>query len=75
MQIRCFKCQMPIALSKDVIYAALDVLTDENLNRYDVHCPKCRKMNRVSYKQLKRAAPFWKRDREEAESEEKSAEE
>ena len=42
-----------------------DVVTDENLSHYDVHCPKCRKMNRVSKKQLLRAAPTWKRDREE----------
>ena len=75
MQIRCFKCQMPIALNKEVIYAALDLLTDENLNRYDVRCPKCRKTNRVSYNQLKRAAPYWKRDREETEPSEESAEE
>lgn len=65
MQITCFKCQMPIALSKDEIYAALDVVTDETLTRYDVRCPKCRKTNRVSRKQLQRAAPMWKRDREE----------
>jgi len=71
MQIRCFKCQMPIALSKDAIYAALDAMTDENLNRHDVRCPKCRTTNRVPYKQMKRAAPYWKREREE----EKSAEE
>ncbi|MBU0510119.1 MAG: hypothetical protein KJ638_00255 [Chloroflexi bacterium] len=69
MQISCFKCHMPIAMSKDAIYAALDVIMDENLNRYDVHCPKCRKVNRVSRKQLLRAAPHWKRDRDEAQAE------
>ena len=65
MQFRCFKCQMPIAMSRDSIYAALDTVMDENLTRYDVKCPKCRKTNRVSKKQLRRAAPLWKRDREE----------
>ena len=69
MQISCFKCHMPIAMSKDAIYAALDVITDENLSRYDVRCPKCRKVNRVSRKQLLRAAPHWKRDRDEAQAE------
>ena len=64
MQIRCFKCQMPIALSRDAIYAALDTVTDENLTHYDVRCPKCRKTNRVSIKQLRRSAPTWTRDRE-----------
>jgi phage FluMu protein Com len=59
---------MPIALSKDVIYAALDQLTDENQSHFDVRCPKCRKTNRVSLQQLQRAAPTWKRDREEEET-------
>jgi len=69
MQIRCFKCHMPIALSKDMIYSALDVVMDEDLKYHDVHCPKCRKMNRVSKKQLVRAAPHWTRDREDVEAE------
>ena len=70
MQLRCFKCQMPFSLNKETVFAALDVMTDENLNRYDVRCPKCRKINRVPFKQFKRAAPTWKRDREETKSEE-----
>lgn len=65
MQIRCFKCQMPILLSRDAVYAALDYLHDEGLNRYDVRCPKCRKINRVSLEQLQRAEPAWQRQREE----------
>jgi hypothetical protein len=65
MQVRCFHCQMPIAMGRDAIYAALDVVTDDNLTHYDVRCPKCRKTNRVSRKQLHRAAPNWTRDREE----------
>ena len=65
MQITCFKCQMPFSLSRDELFSALDVLADQNLTRYDLRCPKCRKTNRVSRKQLRRAAPTWKRDREE----------
>jgi phage FluMu protein Com len=60
---------MPIALSREAIFTALDVVTDENLPHYDVRCPKCRKTNRISQKQLRRAAPTWKRDREETPSE------
>ncbi len=55
---------MPIALGREAIYAALDVVTDENLSHYDVRCPKCRKTNRISADQLHRAAPTWTRDRE-----------
>ncbi|MBC8506722.1 MAG: hypothetical protein ISR58_16670 [Anaerolineales bacterium] len=57
MQIRCFKCQMPIALGRDVVAEALEMVKKENLTRYDVRCPKCRTTNRVSKKQLTRMAP------------------
>jgi phage FluMu protein Com len=63
MQIRCFKCHMPIAMNRDQVYEALDLVEEQGLSHYDVRCPKCRKMNRVSQKQLKRAAP--RRNREE----------
>ena len=65
MQIRCFSCQMPIALSQEALYAALDQITDEGLSHYDIRCPRCRKTNRVSADQIKRAAPGWQREREE----------
>ena len=64
MQVRCFKCHMPISLSQEAIFAALDISSDENLNHYDVRCPRCRKTNRVSIDQLKRSAPGWRRERE-----------
>jgi phage FluMu protein Com len=64
MQIRCFKCQMPISLSQATIYAALDEIHDNDLTHYDVRCPRCRKVNRVSADQLRRAAPNWKRERD-----------
>jgi len=55
---------MPIALGREAVYAALDVVTDENLSHYDVRCPKCRKTNRISVDQLHRAAPNWTRKRD-----------
>lgn len=68
MQVRCFKCQMPIALGRDAIYMALDYVTDEGLTHYDVRCPKCRKVNRISVEQLHQAAPGWERERDEPDS-------
>ncbi|HIE56915.1 MAG TPA: hypothetical protein EYP88_01600 [Anaerolineales bacterium] len=56
---------MPISLNRATIYAALDEIHDGDLAHYDVRCPRCRKMNRVSAKQLRRVAPGWKRDRDE----------
>lgn len=64
MQIRCFKCQMPIALGRDVVAEALELVEKEDLAHYDVRCPKCRKTNRVSKKQLMRLAPKRKPDGE-----------
>jgi phage FluMu protein Com len=57
MQIRCYKCHMPIALSRDFIYEALDLIEEDDLSHYDVRCPKCRTTNRVSRNQLERAVP------------------
>ena len=59
MQIRCQNCQRPFALNKEMLYAALEEVTSQNLSHYSVHCPHCRRANRVSRKQLKRAAPTW----------------
>jgi phage FluMu protein Com len=62
MQIRCSKCQMPIPMTRDIIFSALDIVMDEDLPHYDIKCPKCRKTNRVSKKQLLHAGPTWKRE-------------
>ena len=60
MQIRCYQCQRPFALSKDEVHTALDQITANNLSHYDAPCPHCRRVNRVSKKELQRAAPDWK---------------
>lgn len=59
MQILCYHCHKPYALNKESIHAALDQIAAENLNHYDVPCPHCRRVNRVSQKELARAAPDW----------------
>lgn len=59
MQIRCYNCKMPFNLSRAVVYNALDMLVENNLTHYDARCPRCRKVNRVSFEQLKHAAPQW----------------
>jgi phage FluMu protein Com len=60
MQILCYHCHKPYALNKDAVVAALDQMASENLSHYDVPCPHCRRVNRVSQKELLRAAPDWK---------------
>ena len=60
MQILCYHCHKPYALNKEAVTAALDQMASEDLNHYDVPCPHCRRVNRVSQKELLRAAPDWK---------------
>jgi len=59
MQIRCYHCHKPFALSKDVVHIALDTMLDSELNHYNAYCPHCRRANRVSRDELMRAAPDW----------------
>lgn len=59
MQIRCTNCHKPFAIGKETVYAALDVIHTDGLNHYNAQCPHCRRTNRLSPKQLKRAAPDW----------------
>lgn len=60
MQIRCSNCHKPYAIGKNEIYAALDLITAEDLVHYNSSCPHCRRVNRVSRDELKRAAPEWR---------------
>ena len=60
MQIHCHNCHRPFAISREGIYAALELVTTENLKHYDAQCPHCRRVNRISRQALRRAAPNWK---------------
>ena len=59
MQIRCYNCHKPYGLSKDAVYTALDIMKEQNLAHYNAACPHCAKVNKVSHKDLLRAAPDW----------------
>ncbi len=60
MQIRCYHCNKPFAIHREAVHAALDLIAAQNLSHYDAPCPHCRRVNRVSRKELQRAAPDWK---------------
>lgn len=60
MQVRCYHCHKPFALSREVIHQALTILTNEGLAHYNAYCPHCRRANRVSRAELLRAAPDWR---------------
>lgn len=72
MQIRCYNCHKPFALGKEAVHNALDTTHAESQNHYNAYCPHCRRANRVSVEELRRAAPDWEPG--EAEEEQEAAE-
>ena len=67
MQIRCYNCHKPFALGRDAVHAALQDMTTSQMSHYNAHCPHCGRANRVSRKDLLRAAPDWSPAKESAE--------
>jgi hypothetical protein len=61
MQIRCRHCNRPYALKRDELEAALNDVNAQNLKHYNSFCHHCGKANRASQKQLKQAAPWWRK--------------
>ena len=59
VNLRCYSCSTPFAVKPDEIKAALDLIHQEELKFYNAPCPRCGRANKVSKKQLKRAAPNW----------------
>jgi hypothetical protein len=57
MQTRCYRCGWSYAIKQDEIMAALQQLEAEGGVHYDVRCPRCRHVNKLSIEQLRRAAP------------------
>lgn len=68
MQIRCYNCHKPFALGRESVRTALDTAQAEGLNHYNAYCPHCRRANRVSVEELRRAAPDWEPDQAEEEA-------
>jgi phage FluMu protein Com len=60
MQIRCYHCSKPFAVSREAVHTALDQLISQKLSHYDAACPHCRRVNRVARQELQHAAPEWK---------------
>jgi hypothetical protein len=59
INIRCFSCHTPFSVKQEEVEAALTLLYQEDLKHYNANCPRCGKANKVSKKQLRRAAPKW----------------
>ncbi len=59
MNLRCMYCQTMFGVSREVMLIGLQTMEAEKLTHYDIHCPKCRRANRVERKKLERANPNW----------------
>ena len=57
MQTRCYRCGWSFAIKQDEIVAALNALEAEGGVHYDIRCPRCRHINKLSIEQLRRSAP------------------
>ncbi len=56
LKVTCYKCQWSWSYTNDVTQSALDSL-EEGASYYAAECPKCRRTNKITVKQLKRALP------------------
>ncbi len=56
LKITCFKCHWSWSLNRQTVQAAVDSL-EPGASHYTVECPKCRRINKVAVKRLKRALP------------------
>jgi hypothetical protein len=52
-------CQTMFGVSREVMLIGLQTMEAEKLTHYDIHCPKCRRANRVERKKLELANPNW----------------
>jgi len=57
MQLRCYQCSWSFGISKEETVAALEALKASGGSHYDVHCPRCKRTNKVSVEQLKNSMP------------------
>jgi hypothetical protein len=56
VKINCFKCHWGWSLSSEEVKTVLDSLAPQD-NYYAIGCPKCRRINKITRKQLEHALP------------------
>ncbi len=59
MNLRCIYCQTPFTLSRAEMVAAIQHMTEKNMNHYDAHCPRCRRANSISRQRMELFFPNW----------------
>jgi predicted nucleic acid-binding Zn-ribbon protein len=61
MQIRCTYCQTMFAISREDMLSALEQMDENKQIYHPMHCPKCRRANRVERMRMERFFPEWKK--------------
>lgn len=69
MNIRCSFCQIPYAIGRNEMLAALEKMDAENLTHYDAHCPRCKRSTQIPRARLEMAVPNWREEYRELEKE------
>ena len=64
INIRCFSCHTPFSIKIEEVEAALTEIYQEGHKHYNANCPRCGRVNKVSKKQLHRAAPKWEQPKD-----------
>lgn len=59
MNLRCIYCQTPFTLARAEMVAAIQYMTEKNMNHYDAHCPRCRRANSISRQRMELFFPNW----------------
>ena len=57
MQLRCYRCGWSFSLSREQVEFALEATRAKGAQHYDVHCTRCRTVNKVPLKQLEKGTP------------------
>ncbi len=65
MNIRCSYCRHSFNLSRDYLAFALAQATEKGQKHYAVECANCRKMLKVSVREMRRYVPVEKPETEE----------
>lgn len=55
LKIRCFKCGWAWSMNAAAIQAAMEEL-EPGAKHYIAECPRCRRVNKISVKQMRRMA-------------------
>lgn len=71
MNLRCIYCQTPFTLARAEMVAAIQHMTEKNMNHYDAHCPRCRRANSISRQRMELFFPNWQEAAKQAASAER----